>query len=278
MLQFYGEAMSLRKSPARHAIYAATLLALSATSAIAWADPPPALDRASVSVGAFYTEPHISYEGDTNYGRIDTGTYKTDHVTLPRVKAQLLLGDSQGLDFDYYRYDKTYSPTLSGSTNYNGVPLTGNGRLDAKLKLDLANLAYKWWLGSGNDVFGIGVGAAYYQASLKGTASGVLNGIAGSGAYDEKESAWAPLLELGWRHAISENVRVYADASGIKKNGGSIQGHIYGGAIGVEWFPTKMVGVVAEYTASKISLNRDRDGTDLNIRLNGPAAYVKVRF
>jgi len=190
----------------------------------------------------------------------------------------VLLGDSQGLDFDYYRYDKTYSPDLSGTTNYNGLPLTGNGRLDAKLKLDLANLAYKWWIGSGNDVFGIGAGAAYYQASLKGTASGVLNGVAGSGAYEEKESAWAPLLELGWRHAVSENVRIYADASGIKKNGGSIQGHIYGGAIGVEWFPTKAVGVVAEYTASKVSLNRQRDNTDLNVRLNGPAAYVKVRF
>lgn len=86
------------------------------------------------------------------------------------------------------------------------------------------------------------------------------------------------MLELGWRHSISENVRVYADASGIKKNGGSIQGHIYGGAIGVEWFPAKMVGVVAEYTASKISLNRPSNSTDLNIRLNGPAAYVKVRF
>ncbi|TFW15797.1 hypothetical protein [Duganella callida] len=257
------------------AIYAASLLALSAT---AWADPAPALDRASVSVGAFYTEPHISYEGDTNYGRIDTGTYKADHVTLPRVKAQLLLGDSQGFDFDYYRYDKNYTPSLSGSTNINGLPLTGNGRLNAKLKLDLANLAYKWWIGSGNDVFGIGVGAAYYKAQVKGTASGVLNGVSGSGAYDESEDAFAPLLELGWRHAVSENVRVYADASGIRKSGGKITGHIYGGAVGVEWYVTPAIGVVAEYTANKIKLNRERDGSDLNVRLNGPAAYVKFRF
>jgi hypothetical protein len=270
--------MSFRTPPARHALYAATLLALSTASAIALADPSPALDRASLSVGAFYTEPHISYDGDTNYGRIDTGTYKTDHVTLPRVKAQVLLGDSQGLDFDYYRYDKTYSPTLGGSTNYNGLPLTGNGKLDAKLKLDLANLAYKWWVGSGQDTFGIGIGAAYYSARLQGTASGTLNGVAGSGSYNESEHAYAPLLELGWRHAISENFRVYADASGIKKNGGSIQGHIYGGAVGVEWYVTPAIGVVAEYSASKISLNRERDNTDLNIRLNGPAAYVKFRF
>jgi hypothetical protein len=266
--------MSLRL----HAIPAATLLALGSMVNTAWADPSPALDRASLSVGAFNTEPHVSYEGDTNYGHIDTGTYKGSHVTLPRVKAQLLIGDTQGFDFDYYRYDKDYNPSLAGSTNVNGLPLSGNGQLNAKLKLDLANLAYKWWLGSGNDVFGVGVGAAYYSARISGTANGVLNGVSGSSAYDESEHAYAPLLELGWRHAVSENVRVYADASGIRKSGGIITGHIYGGAIGVEWYPTKMIGVVAEYTANKIKLNRERDGSDLNVRLNGPAAYVKFRF
>lgn len=256
----------------------ALAVASSLTHAQSSGQPSPALDRASLSLGAFYTEPRISYNGDTNYGRIDTGTYQREHVTLPRVKAQLLLGESQGLDFDYYRYDKTYSPTLSGSTNINGLPLTGNGKLDAKLKLDLANLAYKWWIGSGKDVVGVGIGAAYYRARLDGTASGVLNGIAGKAAYNESEHAYAPLLELGWRHAVSDTVRVYADASGIKKNRGNIQGHIYGGAIGVEWAATPAVAVVAEYSASKISLNRERDNTDLNVRLNGPAAYVKFRF
>jgi hypothetical protein len=270
--------MSYRTPSARHAIYAATLLALSAASAMAWADPSPALDRASVSVGAFYADPRISFDGDTDYGHIDSGTYKGDRVTLPRVKAQVLLGDSQGLDFDYYNYDKSYNPSLSGTTNRDGVPLTGNGNLDAKLKLDLANIAYKWWIGSGSDVFGVGVGAAYYQAKISGTANGTLNGVSGSSNYSEKDSAWAPLLELGWRHSFSPTVRVFADANGIKKNGGNIQGHIYGGAVGVEWFVTPAIGVVAEYSATKISLNRERDNTDLNIRLNGPAAYVKFRF
>ena len=70
------------------------------------------------------------------------------------------------------------------------------------------------------------------------------------------QSAYAPLVELGWRHQFSPEVRMYADANGIKKNGGNINGHIYGGAVGVEWYVTPMVGVVAEYSASKISLRR----------------------
>ena len=106
----------------------------------------------------------------------------------------------------------------------------------------------------------------------------MLNGISGNARYSENESAYAPLVELGWRHQFSPQLRMYAEANGIKQNGGSINGHIYGGAVGLEWYVTPMVGVVAEYSASKISLRRERDDTAVNVRLNGPAAYVKVRF
>lgn len=270
--------MSLRTPSARTAIYTATLLALSTATTLAWAEPSPALDRASLSLGAFYAEPRVDFEGDTDYGRIETGTYKADRVTLPRAKAQVLLGDKHGLDFDYYRYDKKYQPSLSGTTNQNGIPLTGNGSLDAKLKLDLANVAYKWWIGEGSDVFGVGLGAAYYRARVDGTASGVLNGVRGNASYSESESAYAPLLELGWRHSFADNLRMYVDANGIKKNGGNLTGHIYGGAVGVEWYVTPAIGIVAEYSATKIKLNRESRDQDLNVRLNGPAAYVKFRF
>jgi hypothetical protein len=256
----------------------AVLLPIMLAAAAAQAEPAAPLDRASISLGAFYSDPHLSYVGDTNYGRIDSGSYQTSHVTLPRVKAALLLGDSQGLDFDYYRYNKGYTPGLTGSTNVNGLPLTGNGALDAKLKIDLAQLAYKWWLGSGSDVFGVGAGAAYYHASVDGTARGILNGVAGSAAYSESRSAFAPLLELGWRHAFSPQVRMYADASGIRKSGGNVTGHIYGGALGMEWFVAQNVGLSAEYAVSKIKLERDSNNSDLNYRLQGPAVFIKMRW
>lgn len=275
---------SLRKFPFHFAGAPAALSLLGAAAgllsgACAWAEPAAPLDRASISVGAFYADPHIDARADTRYGRIDSGNYQPDHVTLPRVRADLLLGDSQGLSFDYYRYDKRYRPDLAGSSNFEGVPLSGKGKLDAKLKLDLAKLAYKWWIGSGADVFGVGVGAAYYHAALEGTASGTLNGVAGDASYSETAHTFAPLLELGWRHAFSPQVRSFVEVSGIKKNGGSVNGHIYGGTVGVEWLLAKNVGLVADYSVSKISLNRDADrDSDLNIRLNGPAAYVKMRF
>jgi hypothetical protein len=87
------------------------------------------------------------------------------------------------------------------------------------------------------------------------------------------------LLELGYRHAFSPDLRFVADVSGVKKNGGRLNGHIYSGTAGVEWFFTKNVGLVADYGIQKIQLSRDGDRrADLNVKLTGPSAYIKVRF
>lgn len=255
------------------------VLGMATAAATARAEPSPTLDRVSISIGAFSADPRINIGADTQFGRIDAPESKPSHTTIPRIKADLLIGDRHGLAFDYYRYDKSYTPSLTGETIINGQPVTGTATANADLKLDLAKLAYKWWLGSGNDTFGIGLGAAYYHANLNGTATGVVNGETATARDSIGEHAFAPLLEVGWRHAFTPDLRMYVEASGIKKNGGRINGHIYGGNVGVEWFPFKNVGFVADYGISKIKLHRDSErDADLNIRLTGPSAYMKVRF
>jgi len=255
------------------------VLGMATAAATARAAPSPTLDRVSISVGAFSADPRINIGADTQFGRIDAPESKPSHTTIPRIKADVLIGDRHGLAFDYYRYDKSYTPSLTGETIINGQPVTGTATANADLKLDLAKLAYKWWLGSDNDTFGIGLGAAYYHANLNGTATGVVNGETATARDSISEHAFAPLLEVGWRHAFTPDLRMYVEASGIKKNGGRINGHIYGGNVGVEWFPFKNIGFVADYGISKIKLHRDSErDADLNIRLTGPSAYVKVRF
>jgi hypothetical protein len=253
---------------------------LCVASAGALADPSPALDRFSLSVGGYYVDPTFRIGVNTPYGRADTGDLDRDHTTLGRVRAEMLLGDHQGLSLDYYRYDNDFNAAIARTAFVNGAAVTGDAAATASLKVDLAQLAYKWWIGSGNSVFGIGVGAAYYSGKLNYVASGSLNGIPGSAAGSTEGHAVAPLLELGWRTALTDNVRLYAEASGIKKNGGNLNGHIYNGAVGVEWFPFKNVGVAADYGISKIKLRRDVDSSsaDLDIKLVGPSAYLKIRF
>jgi len=251
------------------------VLGMATAAATARAEPSPTLDRVSISVGAFSADPRINIGADTQFGRIDAPESKQSHTTIPRIKADLLIGDRHGLAFDYYRYDKSYTPSLTGETIINGQPVTGTATANADLKLDLAKLAYKWWLGSGNDTFGIGLGAAYYHANLNGTATGVVNGETATARDSISEHAFAPLLEVGWRHAFTPDLRMYVEASGIKKNGGrrgmvSVQEHRFRGRL------RHLENQAAPRQRTRC--RPEHSPADLNIRLTGPSAYVKVRF
>ncbi|MFZ6873957.1 hypothetical protein ACO0LF_18015 [Undibacterium sp. Di27W] len=265
---------------ARSVLVAAIPLAGMMSSAVA-ADVSPALDRASLSLGAVRADTSLQLGVSTSAGRYETPSYDGESVTIPRIRADFLLGHSQGISLDYYRYDKSYSSSLNGSTTLNGQPLNGTAALSADARLEVGQVAYRWWLGQGADVVGLGLGAAYYRATVDGSIAATAAGMNGSGADTFERSTFAPLLELGWRHAFTPSTRMFAEASGVKKNGGSINGHIYTATMGVEWFPLENVGIVADYGVSRISLTRDLerdDSAQLNLRLNGPSAYVKVRF
>jgi hypothetical protein len=250
----------------------------------AWAEPSPALDRASISVGAFHAEPTFKAGVDTPYGRVETPARDHSDVTIPRVRADFLLFDSQGISFDYYRYDRSYNLGVAGGSTINGQPVTGSAAFNSDIKIDLARLSYKWWLGQGNSVFGIGLGGAYYRADISGNIRGTVSTPGQTftdGASDRyTDDAVAPLIELGWRHAFTPNVRMYVEASGVKKNGGRLEGHIYNGNIGLEWFPWKNLGLVADYGVSRVKLERNggSSNADLDVRFRGPSLFVKARF
>ncbi len=260
--------------------YFAAGSALVLASASSFADPSPALDRLNLSVGGYRVDPTFQLNGNTQYGSFDTGNIDRNSTTLGRVRAEMLLFDNQGLSFDYYNYRKNYSGAIDRTIPV-GAGSSINGSGDANIAVDFAQLAYKWWLGKGNDVFGIGLGAGYYRAHIDVNASATLNGSSGTLSESYTEKTFAPLLELGWKHAFSKDLRMYAEASGVKKNWGSVTGHIYSAAIGAEWYPLANVGVGADYGISRIRISRNGDNNNdanLNIKLKGPSAYLKVRF
>jgi hypothetical protein len=249
----------------------------------AFADPSPALDRFSFSVGAFNSDPKLNASFGTAYGTLQTGDIKPGRFTMPRITADVLLGDSQGISFDYYQYKRDYSGGITNNTSFGSFgTLSTFGSANVNTKLDFARLSYKWWLGSGNTVFGLGAGAAYYRATLGVTALAAVNGQVGTLSESSSGSAIAPMLELGVRHAITPDLRLFADASGVWKSSGRFHGNIYNASAGVEWFPIKNVGVVLAYGVTNIDLTRENnsfvDSSRLKVRLQGPSAFLKARF
>lgn len=262
------------------------LLPLALLSTAAFADQSPALDRVSLSLGGYYTHMDTvlgaSDKSGENYGSVDLENdlgFK-DHKTTPRVRLDLLIGDSQGFSFDYYNARRSRSQSMTRDFSYGGTDYIGSASVRGKLNFNIGSAAYRWWFGSGNDVFGLGLGAAYYgvHAGISGEAR--LNDEVVQASSNSSENAWAPMLQLGWRHAFDNNMRMYVDLSGVKRNSSRLGGHIYNAAVGFEWFPWQHVGLGAEYGYTKIALHQHRDdfNDSLDMKLSGPSLFARFRF
>ena len=246
------------------------------------ADSTLALDPVSIWLGAYYPDTKLDFTVRDRSAGFDSGKLKYDagNTTLPRARIDILLFGTQGLSFDYYRFDRSRTETLGSPLDLGGGNVVPNAMARGKFTVDIGNASYRWWFGGDSDVFGVGVGAAYYKVKAGLSASATVNGQNYSADYRYTEDAFAPLVTLGYRHAFSDQLRVYLDASGVKKNSGRLGGHIYNAALGVEWFPWHNIGIGAEYAATRVRLNANRksiDG-DLDMRLNGPSAYLRLRF
>lgn len=93
----------------------------------------------------------------------------------------------------------------------------GAGQRQSRPQAGLAKFAYKWWIGSGNTVLGLGAGVAYYRVSLDSNALAGVKGATATFSQHDNDDAFAPLLELGVRHAIRPDLRLFADVSGVRK-------------------------------------------------------------
>ena len=166
----------------------------------------------SLSLGGFYpiVDAKVSANGpqvagtDVDFER-DLGLDK--HRTLPNVRLEFLVFDSQGFSISGYQYSKSARATLTRDIMFDGNDYDINAFVEAGLRLYTYNAAWHWWFAPvPSDVIGIGLGAAYYD--LKGTIDGGLsvNEHSASAHGEAEGSAVAPLLTLGWRHAFSDRL------------------------------------------------------------------------
>ncbi|RYD15503.1 MAG: hypothetical protein EOP90_08955 [Lysobacteraceae bacterium] len=259
---------------------AIAIVALACCSGHSAAQHSPALDRASLWIGGYRVDTGLRLEAehdDIGGGSLD---FAGDHETIGRARLDLLVGDGQGLTFDWYALDHADATRLARAFAYEGTEFEVDATLRSDAEFTAATAAWHWWLGEDRDVFGLGLGAAWYrlELALVGTAAVGDEHVAASAAFDE--SAIAPLVTLGYKHAFDDNLRVYAQASGIRKGGGALSGHIHDARVGFEWFPWRHVGVGAEYGLTRIRLERDGDdhSVGLDIDLQGPALFARMRF
>ena len=252
----------------------------------ACAEVPLPLDRVSLSLGGFYptvdarvqaSSPDIDGT-DVNFQR-DLGLGKRQ--TLPNFRLDFLVFDNQGFSFGGYEYSRHAAASLVRDIQFDGNQYDTSAFVQARLRLQTFNGTWHWWFSpTATDVLGVGLGAAYYD--LRGSIEGsvTVNGDNASARGEADASAIAPLLTLGWRHAFSDSLRLYADFSGVRKPSGAVTGHLINGNLGIEYFPWRNAGFALEYNANNLDLKADKQSWEgrARIHFHGPAAFVRMRF
>lgn len=261
---------------------AAVLLLAAFGAGTARAEPSPALDRIGISLGGYDADTDLRLHASSDLSDVGRASLKLPggRETLGRARLEFLVGDHQGLEFDYFSFRRSRDQVLQRSFDIGDTHFDLGARLHDRFDLDFGSAAWRWWLGDGPSVFGLGVGAAYYRVKVGLSADVSANDESVRVAERYDADAVAPLLTLGWRYAPSRNWRLYADGSGVKKNGGTLAGHAWNAAAGVEWFPFPNAGVGVEYAITRVHLERNtaRYDADLDLHLHGPAAYLRLRF
>lgn len=266
-----------------HATWIGVVLALFATAASA--QPPDALDRFDFAVGGYFADSSTSarLDGDVRGTDVD---FEHDlgldpRHAIGRLRFSALIGDSQGFEVDAYRLRRHGMRTLDRTVVVEDTTYDVDASVRGDLDLDFASVAYRWWLPAGDsDVWGVGVGGGYYRARGVVQGEATVNDQHAFAKVSDSSDAWAPLVELGWRHAYSDTFRLYADLSGVAKGWGPVTGHILNAALGAEWFPLEHLGIGVEYGAQRILLKSERDGVRgrLKLDLEGPSVFARLRY
>lgn len=271
----------------RYGRWVAVAVAAGLFAAPAWAQRAPVLDHFDMGIGSYYATSNTTLSGKLPHG-IFSGNINLENdlgfdnrQSLPRVRADWLIGEHQGLSLDYYRYSRASGRRWQQTFAWQGQTYAVAAAVHGRVAFAFGSLAWRWWFGDARDAFGLGVGASHYRASGSIAGRIEVNGdevarLAG----DTGTSAWAPLLQVGWRHAINAHWRVYFDAAGVYKNGGKLHGHIYNASLGVRWMPVAHWAVALEYGINSIHVAQSHRyyADSLDVQLYGPSAFVYWRF
>ncbi len=275
------------------AISARRCLALLAMAVFAWApafpaaaQQAPALDRFDIGIGGYYATSDTTVGASIPEGFAAASINLEDDLGLDdrglsaRIRANVLIGEHQGLSFDYYRYSRDNARAWHRSVDWQGTTHQLDARLEGKLAFAFGSVAWRWWFGGDGNVIGLGLGAGHYRASAALRGHLQVDDEVRTLDEDTGGSAWAPLLQAGWRHAFGAHWRMYFGAAGVFKGGGKLQGHIYNASLGVEWLPTRHLGFALEYGINSIHIKQTHDHyrDSLDLELNGPSAFVYLRF
>jgi len=264
--------------------------ALSAIALLAAADATAsaALDRFSVGVGSFSNRLQVEGRVDGS-AEFDGSTRDFDETLDVGNRRRIGLWEASWLidgrhQIDYRRYDdeRRREVQIDEEIRFNGevfpVQLALRGR--AGFKLD--ELTYTAWFRHESDSpLGLQLGVLRLEGYLGLGGRIVVDDVGeAEGETSVRDRVHAPLIGLAARHQLTRHWRLYGEGRLIRLKVSGIRGAALSGQVGIEYQPTRHLGIALQYGGARVDGEKHKDGFsgELEVGFSGPQLLLRLRY
>ncbi|HEY0335585.1 MAG TPA: hypothetical protein VGC74_18090 [Stenotrophomonas sp.] len=234
------------------------------------------LDRFSVRASGYVTSFDTEIRADGEIGR---GTQVNLHRDLGLDESNIIANfgltwrpwQRHEFGLSYYTKDADATRVIDRDIEFEDHLYETSSTIRSQASLDSYEASYTWWAASRERwALGPRVGVIWYRMQLRISLEADVNGNQmGSSVSDEVSADLpAPTIGAGWRWTPAEDWRVSADAGYFTVSIDDIDGDVYFGRAGVEWFPWERAGFSLDYTATRIKVDSNRDSFNGSVEFN----------
>ena len=183
--------------------------------------------------------------------------------------------------FSHFGDSQTATRATQRSFRFRGHGFPVGTKLRAKGYYDVYGLTYTWWGWLREDsAFGL-LGGLYdyrYGVSLDATVQAGQQAV--ERHVEAESSSLAGALGVTWRRSLTEHVRVFANAGGLKADIDGISQWVWTANLGIDYLPWEHFGLRAQYSGSRIysEIDENRLTGDMRFAFTGLQVMGIVRF
>jgi hypothetical protein len=259
--------LSTRKAIAASACLPVLLL----MSSQAWAVEP--LDTFSVRLSGYVSkfDTELRADGETERGtpidlERDLGL-DADNI-IANIGLTWRPWENHEFGLSYYTQSADKTRQTQRTFEFEDNLYQANSTVRADSDIDAYEAYYVWWAAN-HETWTLGprFGLIWYRLKLGLSLEVDSNGNQVGGAVSNSVSADLPAPTIGgsWRWVFADDWRMSADAGYFSVNVNDVDGDVYFGRLGIEWFPWERSGFLLDYTISKIKVDANKSDFNGNI-------------
>lgn len=246
------------------------------------------LDTFSARIGGYVStfDTQVRADGATTNGTefdLDRDLNMDPDSTIAMVGFTWRPFEQHEFSLSYREDDKDATTRLQRDIIVEDTVYPTSATVRSELSVETYEASYVWWAASHeNWALGPRVGVVWYNLELGLELALDANGNPVTGTVRTDVSADLPEPTIGgsWRWTPAEQWRISADGGYFSADVGDIDGDVFFGRAGVEWYPWEKVGFWLDYTVSDVDVDIDkaRYNGDLVFRDSGVRVGVAYRF